>query len=100
MSIPLDYRSLFDNESQHTLRALRRELQDALSAHPAPPDYRERLRRKLMTAASNENFYRRDSARRVLVALTVVMTVLLSLVAFIVWRNSTHSERRLAPLSR
>jgi hypothetical protein len=100
MSIPIDYRWLFDDESQSTPRALRRELQDVLSAHPAPPDYRERLRRKLMTAASDENFYRRDSARRVLVALTVVVTVLLSLVGFIVWRNSAHGERRLALLWR
>jgi hypothetical protein len=96
----IDYRSLFDDESQRTPRALRRELQGVLAAHPAPSDYRERLRQKLMKAARDENFYRRDSARRVLIALTVVMTVLLSVVGLIVLRNNAHGERPLALLWR
>jgi hypothetical protein len=100
MTMPIDYHSLFDDDARRTPSALSRELHEVLAAHPAPSLYRERLRKKLMAAAVDEKFYRRDSARRVVVALTVVMTVLLSVVGLILWRNNAHGESGLALLSR
>jgi hypothetical protein len=98
--MPRNYQSLFDDDARRTPPSLKRELHDVLASHPAPSLYRENLRKKLMAAALDEKFYRRDSARRVVVALTVVMTVLLSVVGLILWRNNAHGESGLALLSR
>lgn len=98
--MPIDYHLLFDDDARRTPPALKRELHEVLGAHPAPSLYRESLRKKLMAAAGDEKFYRRDSARRALVALTVVMTVLLSVVGLILWHNNAHGENGLALLSR
>ena len=98
--MPMDYRSLFDDDARRTPPALKRELHDVLGTHPAPSLYRERLRKKLMAAAGDEKFYRRDSARRVVFALTLVMTVLLSVVGLILWHNNARGENGLAILSR
>ena len=96
----VDYRSLFDADARRLPHELRHELHDVLAAHPAPSLYRENLRRKLMTAALDEKFYQPDTARRVVVALTVVMTIALSVVGFILWRNNAHGDSGLALLSR
>src|SRR5258708_2624414 len=96
----LDYRSLFDDDARRLPPELRHELHDVLSSHPAPSDYRESLRRRLMAAAVDEKFYHRDTARRVLIALTVVMTVMLSVLGLIVWHNNTRGGFRAALLSR
>ena len=97
--MPIDYYSLFDDDARRTPSALSRELHAVLAAHPAPSLYRERLRKKLMAAAVDEKIYRRDSARQVAVALTVVMTVLLSVVGLILWRNNAHGASGLALFS-
>lgn len=96
----LDYHSLFDDDAWRLPPELRHELHDVLAARPAPSAYRETLRRKLMAAAVDEKFYRRDTARRALIAATVVMTVVLPVLGLILWRNNTHGAIRLALLSR
>ncbi len=90
----IDYRALFDGDT-----ALAHELEDLLAVHPAPDAYRERLRRQLLAAASDEHFYRRAVSRRVLVAASVVAPVLLSVVGLIAWRTLDQRARRVVVAS-
>src|SRR5712691_7380490 len=87
MRKPIDYRVLFSTETTSAQLPLARELGDLLAVRPAPEDYRENLRSQLLAAARDENFYRRAISRRLLLAMSVVVTVLLSVVGLIAWRN-------------
>lgn len=83
----IEHRALLTEEAAQSLAALTRELEDLLTVHPAPAHYREHLRGQLLAAARDENFYRRDVPRRTLIAMSVVVSVLLSVIGLIAWRN-------------
>ncbi len=87
MRKPIDYRVLFSTETTSAQLPLARELGDLLAVRPAPAGYRENLRGQLMAAARDENFYRRAISRRLLLAMSVVVTVLLSVVGLVAWRS-------------
>ena len=95
MSNSIDYHSLFGGEKSLSLTELTQELEDLLTVHPAPQGYRERLRGQLMAMARDERFYRRGVRRRLLVAMSVVLTVLISVVGLIVLRSFDQRARRM-----
>jgi cytochrome c-type biogenesis protein CcmH/NrfG len=96
MSKSIDYRALFDDESSDAFRELKRELEKLLLPRPAPSDYRESLRARLLAAASDESFYARGFSRRLVFAMSVVTGVLLLVVTYIAWRSQSVRVRQIS----
>ncbi len=96
MSKAIDYRALFDEETADSLRALARELHDLLSPHPAPLDYRESLRTKLLAAANDESFYAHGFSRRLIFAMSVVVSALIIVLSYIAWRSQASRANQLS----
>lgn len=82
----MDYLALFGDAETPALANLTRELRDVMTAHPPPPSYRDRLRGELMAAARAKGLHRTDTRNRLVLAMGVVLTVLISLVGLIAWR--------------
>jgi hypothetical protein len=90
MKRSINYRALFGSEDQEATAALVNELEALLAVHPAPQDYRESLRAKLLAAAGDERIYRRGITRRLVISMAVVVTLGLSVAGLIAWRNQRH----------
>ncbi|MBI5879678.1 MAG: hypothetical protein HZB53_18690 [Chloroflexi bacterium] len=82
----IDYLALFGGTEPPPLDHLQRELSDVMAVHPAPRPYRERLRGQLVAAARAKRFDRRETRDRIVLAMGVVVTVLVSVVGLIAWR--------------
>lgn len=94
MKRSVGYRALFDEDSRVHSAGLAHELEDMLAVHRAPEAYRTALRAKLLAAAGDERIYRRGVRTQLLVAMAVVVTLGLSVVGLIAWRNYNHSLQR------
>ena len=91
----LDYRAIFTGDGARSLSELTGELHDLLTdVHAPSPGYREKLRSQLMAAARDERFYRKGVPRRLVLAMTIVLSVLVSVIGVIAWRSLEERARR------